>query len=146
MNAAAVAHLTANLDKLIWPGDDTHDAVPVTIPGIRQSAIPPEVADRFAQEAGMPHSNIARLIVEAEMHSLDQAGFEINTKAEIAALRTTAATEQPRHRQVSITCNSCHQPIIRSFNIDAEKPMVSGPALLSALKLLDTACPHGRIA
>lgn len=76
------------------PGDPTADQPPfaIPLPGLRATGIPPELAARFAADAGLPSTDTPRLIGEALVHMIEADGDStIIANAELAALRTQAA-------------------------------------------------------
>lgn len=67
--------------------------IALPLPMFQNSAIPDEVRDQFAQDAGLPHSNTAKFVAEAIIHTLQTNGSALT---ETIKTRTAAAeTPQP---------------------------------------------------
>lgn len=129
------AHLAQGL---VHPGDGKPIALP--LPMFQTSAIPPEMAEEFANQAGLPTADITKLTAEAIVHLLESNGLAIIDQAELDQLRTDAQEVTARHRQPRITC-TCGQ-FLFSLNVDTEKPTINGPKLIKALGQLKPECPH----
>lgn len=58
------------------PGDPLADQKPQTIvmPGMNLRGIPPEVLDRFAKDAGLPSSDLPKLLAEAVVNLIQTTG------------------------------------------------------------------------
>lgn len=84
---------------LIHPGDDGGEPFAIPLPTFNNSAIPEEVRNQFAQDAGLPTSNIAKLVAEALVHALKTGGSaladDIKTRAEAAELPNMPAYHRP---------------------------------------------------
>lgn len=124
---------------LVHPGDGKPVALP--LPMFQTSAIPPEMADEFANQAGLPSSDITKLTAEAIVHLLERNGLTILDSTELQQLRADATEVTGRHRQPRITCKQCGG-FLMSLNIDADKPTVNGPKLIAAIRQLAPECPH----
>ena len=127
------AHLAQGL---VHPGDGKPIALP--LPMFQTAAIPADMAREFADQAGLPDANIAKLTAEAIVHLLGQNGYAVIDQAELQQLRTDATEVTARHRQPRIHCR-CGQ-FLMSLNIDTEKPTIDGPKLIQALRALDPDC------
>lgn len=123
---------------LVHPGDGKPFALP--LPMFQTTALPPEMAEEFADQAGLPTANIPQLTAEAIVHLLEQNGYTILDSTEFEQLVLDATEITGRHRQPRITC-TCGQ-FLFSLNIDTEKPTVNGPKLITALGSLKPECPH----
>jgi hypothetical protein len=116
-NKAAVDLIAARLATgLIHPGDpDTgRPPTPILLPGLSTTGIPPEMAEDFAQIAGLPTNDAPKLLAEAIVALIETelaGGSTIVTDADLAALQQAAATaptgarilsvhqQRPHHRQ-----------------------------------------------
>ena len=130
---------------LTHPGDEKTGAIVLPLPMFRTSNIPPEMAAHFAQEAGLPHADIARLTAEAIVHTLNQGGIETVNGAELTRLRTVdTAAEPDRKRSPMFTCH-CGAPLFRTnvTDLDTDKPKVFGNQLITALQQLHPDCALG---
>lgn len=135
--SSPVELIATNLAQgLVHPGDGKPVALP--LPMFQTSAIPPEMAEEFANQAGLPTADITKLTAEAIVHLLEQNGLTIIDQAELDQLRTDATEVTARHRQPRIHCR-CGQ-FLMSLNIDTEKPTIDGPKLIQALRALDPDC------
>lgn len=139
-DAALVDRIAPELGQLEHPGDGKHEPRPLVLPIFRANAVPPEMRDQFASEAGLPTSDINRLVVEAIIALIEQT-HTLVPNAEAAVMRQ-AVTENPaRQRQLGVVCRSCGNPLFR-VNVDVENPRVDGKQLLNALGTLNPDCPH----
>ena len=130
---------------LTHPGDEKTGAIVLPLPMFRTSNIPPEMAAHFAQEAGLPHADIARLTAEAIVHTLSQSNKVVVDTAELNRLRTVdAAAEPERKRPVHFHCH-CGAPLVNLnvTDLDTDKPKVFGRQLVSALQQLHPDCALG---
>lgn len=126
-------------------GQSISGAIVLPLPMFRTSNIPPEMAAHFAQEAGLPHADIARLTAEAIVHTLNQGGIETVTGAELTRLRAVdTAAEPDRKRSPMFTCH-CDVPLFRTnvTDLDTDKPKVFGNQLITAIQKLHPDCALG---
>ncbi|AVO21697.1 hypothetical protein I5I01_gp92 [Mycobacterium phage MooMoo] len=137
--------ISANLPHLVHPGDDK-GPIPLPLPMFRNSAIPRDMADEMAKEAGLPTFDIAKLTAEAIVALLESNGWSITRTDELAQLKTDAAAGVERHRRVEVQC-ACGVALFE-VDIDADRPKVNGGAFIKAIGHLDPDCTtkHGRDA
>lgn len=139
-DTALVERIAPQLGQLEHPGDGTHEPRPIVLPIFRHNAVPPEMREQFANEAGLPTSDINRLVVEAIIALIEQT-HQLVPNAEAATMRQ-AVTENPaRHRQLGVVCRVCGNPIFR-INVDVENPRVDGKQFIGVLATLNSECPH----
>lgn len=127
---------------LIHPGDDTHKPFPLPLPTFRPIQGPPEMAEHFAKEAGLPSPDIARLTAEALDELLEASGKSVVDTAEITRLRKLEVDTEPRRkRTIALTCNC--GALLGRFNVtdlDTDKPTVFGAKFVAAMQQLSTDC------
>ncbi|SRX93575.1 hypothetical protein MSP7336_01814 [Mycobacterium shimoidei] len=142
MPDAAIADLIArSLPELTHPGDGKSGPIVLPLPMFRTSAMPREMAEQFAKDAGLPSPDIARLVAEAIVHVIESGNKTIVDNAELTQLRADAAAGLERHRQPQVCCSACHQPLFR-INVDTDRPTISGPHFIETIGKLSVACPH----
>lgn len=138
-------------DGLTHHGDGKPFVLP--LPTFRTSGIPPEMAQHFAAEAGLPSTDVAKLTAEAIVHTIETNGdSEIVPKAEINALRAQAAGVEPpaRMQALELHCNACFNAVIGGgagggmlFDFAVpNKPKINVKNLIIALSNLQPDCPH----
>lgn len=147
MNDRIVTLLASILPGLTHPGRDGQGSIQLPVAAFRASnTLPPEVAEQFAEEAGLPSSDMPKLFAEAIVHAIEDGGdCEIVPRAELAALRTTAsATTATALRQIDVHCH-CGVRLFGAqiHNGDTDKPRLSGSTLISALAKLNPECALG---
>lgn len=74
MNRAAVDLLIQRLPNgLVHPGNPEtgEKAQPLPLPGLSSTGIPKEMAQHFAEEAGLPSADATKLLAEAIVHLLE---------------------------------------------------------------------------
>lgn len=128
--------------QLVHPGDDKTKPFTIPLPVFRTSAIPPELAQEFAQAAGLPHPDLARLTAEAIVQLLTDNELTITPAAEIKQLRDAAAsTETHRHKAIQLYC-TCGEKLLTANISDygTDKPRVNGPGLINAARQLNPDC------
>lgn len=143
-NSRAVDIIAAALPTLTHPGDAKSGPLALPVAAMRMdTTLPPEVQAHFAQEAGYPHADIARLFAEAIVNVIESAGLSINDAAEVTRLRTVAEPI-PALRQVEVHCH-CGTNLfgLQVHNAETDKPTVAGPALIKAVSQLGTECATG---
>ena len=150
-NQAAVDLLASRLAAgLVHPGDPDNDQPPIALPlpGLSGTGIPPEMAEAFAAEAGLPHNDAPRLLAEAIVHLLESelaGGSTIVADTDLAALRTAAADAPTGARIVSVHCNcdiTQSNPLLEIAVGNTDRVMVNGSRLLRALADRSPDCPH----
>ncbi|AXN50956.1 hypothetical protein DSM43518_02038 [Mycobacterium marinum] len=130
---------------LIHPGDDKTKAFPLPLPTFRTAGMPKEMAQHFAEEAGLPHPDIAKLTAEALDNLLEQQGKSVVDTAELTRLRKLDADWEPRRkRTVALTCN-CGAMLARVnvTDLDTDKPKVFGAKFIAAMQQLSVECASG---
>lgn len=139
----AIADLIAErLPTLVHPGDETHPATALPLPMFASTAIPADVAEHFAEEAGLAHANITKLVAEAIVALIEGEGASVIVPADAyATIVATAEVEREKHRQPRVCCQTCGNPLFR-INVDTTNPVVNGTAFLEALASLSPECPH----
>lgn len=136
---------------LIHPGDPDNNRPPVALPlpGLSSTGIPPEMAEHFAAEAGLPHNDAPRLLAEAIVALLENdlaGGSTIIADAELAALRRAAAEAPAGTRMIALHCNcdnTLTSPLLELTVGNGDRVMVNGGRLLRALAARNPDCPHG---
>lgn len=145
-----IVSLLANiLPGLTHPGTDGRGSIQLPVAAFRAAdTLPPEVAQQFADEAGLPSADMPRLFAEAIVYAIENGGdCEIVPRAEMVALRSTAGTVSGKGgplRQVDVHCH-CGAKLFGAqvHGADTDKPRVSGPALITALRTLSPECALG---
>lgn len=137
--------LAAALPNLTHPGEgDGSIALPV--PAFRTATLPPEVAEHFAKEAGLPHSDVPKLYAEAIIATIEASGRAIVDRAEWERLQ---AQSQPAEasQQVPIHCH-CGVRLftVQMSSLNTGQPSVYGPTLIKAMRELGTDCATGHRA
>lgn len=124
------------------PGDDKTGPIVLPLPMFRTANLPPDMAQSFAEEAGLPHPDIARLTAEAIDHTLDSAGKTVIDTAELTRLRNLDAAMEPRRKRTPHIHCHCGAPLIRLniTDLDTDKPKVFGAKFIEAIRQLDTDC------
>lgn len=69
--------------------------VPLSLPMFQNSHIPGEMRDRFAEEAGLPHADVAKLTAEALVHLLETNGDAVAASMTNRA-KATAPAARPK--------------------------------------------------
>lgn len=150
-NQAAVELLAARLASgLVHPGDPDHERPPValSLPGLSSTGIPPEMAEHFATEAGLPHNDAPRLLAEAIVTLLETelaGGSTIIADADLAALRRDAADAPTGKRMIAVHCNcdnTLTSPLLELTVSNSDRVIVNGGRLLRALAARNPDCPH----
>lgn len=127
---------------LTHPGDDKSGPIALQLPMFRASAIPPEMAAEFAEQAGLPSPDLAKLTGEAIVHLLSENGLEVVGRDELAKMRVDAsATESHRHKQVRFRC-TCGEPLFAANVSDygTDHPSINGQNLVKAMQQLSPDC------
>jgi hypothetical protein len=150
-NKAAVDLIAARLATgLIHPGDpDTgRPPTPILLPGLSTTGIPPEMAEDFAQIAGLPTNDAPKLLAEAIVALIETelaGGSTIVTDADLAALQQAAATAPTGARILSVhcTCDTTQSdPLMQLAATNSDRIIVNGKALLTGLAQRNPDCPH----
>lgn len=133
---------TGLANGLVHPGDGKTGALAAALSIFRTSAIPQEMAQEFAEQAGLPDPNIAKLTAEAIMHLLAENGLTVIAQADIDQLHTAAAaTETHRHKNVRLGCTCGGDLIAGNFaGYGTDSPTVNGPAFIKAVSRLNPDC------
>ncbi|MDV6979641.1 hypothetical protein [Mycobacterium intracellulare] len=91
----AIEHIAARLAAgIVHPGnpDTNQPAKLIALPGLSSTGIPPEMAQHFANEAGLPANDAPRLVAEAILHLLDtELGLELIPASELRQLQAQVA-------------------------------------------------------
>ncbi|MEE3066591.1 MAG: hypothetical protein VYA67_22060 [Actinomycetota bacterium] len=102
---------------LTHPGDAQKPETTFMLPGLKSTGIPQEMADYFANEAGMPSSDAPKITAESIVHLITgELGIELVDRAELDQLR--AQVNEPteslgRAPQTNIHCRcNLKQPIL----------------------------------
>lgn len=135
MTNQPVAQLIAdNLPALIHPGDGKSGPIPLPLPMFRTSAIPPGMAQEFAQEAGIPHFDIAKLTGEAIVALLEANGWALVQEAELTQLRTDASEMPDCTRIITLHRSNITTPPVLSITVGKDDKIVIPDIALNALK------------
>lgn len=134
-NPRAVTFLAERLPHgLQHPGDETHKPFVIPLP-IGSSGIPPELADHFAAAAGMPSSDVPKLVGEALVSMLETDGeFTILDNTELAELRQAAADAPDGTRIVTLKCTCHNHPVIELTVDKSDEKRVNVKHLVLALE------------
>ena len=141
---AIIDTLAQALPALTHPGDGSGSIQLPTAAFRAHTNLPPEVAEQFAQEAGLPTADMPKLFAEAIIHTIEAAGIELIPTAELAALRAAAPQPAAPYRQVEYHCycgTRLFAAQVRDANTD--KPKLPGPQLIKALTTLNPECAQG---
>ena len=148
MNRAAAALLADRLPAgLVHPGDEHTKPTPLPLPGLASTGIPPEMAAEFANEAGLPNADPARLVAEAIIACLEEldGGSTLIANTELAALRQAAADAPDHTRTVAWHCTCDHMlnnPLLElAVGID-NRVIINAKPILAALHTRSIDCPH----
>lgn len=133
--------IARSLPELTHPGDGKAGPIVLPLPMFRTAALPPEMAQQFAKDAGLPSPDIAKLVAEAIVHLIESDNKTIVDNAELTQLRADAAAGIERHRQPQVRCSACQQPLFR-INVDTANPTISGPHFIETISKLNATCPH----
>lgn len=142
-NDAAVQALAKALPGLTHPGyGEGSIHLPVAAFRAAQS-LPPDVAEEFAAEAGLPSADLPTLFAEAIVATLEASGYDIVTQTELANLRATTTPRQSL-RQIDVHCY-CGAELFGAQvrDADTDKPKFPGPALIQAIGILSPECALG---
>lgn len=147
MNDRIVTLLANILPGLTHPGRDGQGSIQLPVAAFRASTtLPPEVAEQFADEAGLPSSDMPKLFAEAIVHAIENGGdCEIVPRAELSALRNSASTATASAlRQIEVRCH-CGATLFTAqiHDGDTERPRLSGSTLITALRKLSPECALG---
>lgn len=110
-NARAVTLIAERLPAgLLHPGDpDAHQpAKLIPLPGLASTGMPTDQAAHFAKEAGLPESDVPKLIAEAIVHMLETEGLEVVARTELEQLRAQVATPQEASPTMPAINVHCH--------------------------------------
>lgn len=147
-NDRIVDLLASALPGLTHPGKDGAGSIQLPVAAFRAAnTLPPQIAEQFAQDAGLPSADMPRLFAEAIVYAIESGGdCEIVPRAEMAALRANASAtgKAAPLRQVEMHCN-CGAKLFGAQlrDADTDKPKLSGPALITALRQLSPECALG---
>lgn len=142
MNEPITALIAEALPNLTHPGTGSGPIL-LPIPALRSTAnLPPEVAEEFAAEAGLPSSDMPRLVAEAIV-ALIEDQHEIVPRSQLDTLRRSATPVEPL-RQVDVHCH-CGARLfgVQIKDGDTNSPKVNGAALIAAVKSLSPECSLG---
>lgn len=138
--------LTRRLPQLTHPGDGSGAIMLPVAAFSAANNLPPEVAEHFAEEAGLPHSDVPRLYAEAIIATIEASGRAIVDRAEWERLQ---AQSQPAEasQQVPIHCH-CGVRLftVQMSSLNTGQPSVYGPTLIKAMRELGTDCATGHRA
>ena len=144
MNDAIAGLIATHLPNLTHPGDGS-GAIVLPVATFRTAGIPPEVAESFAREAGLPTADVPRLIAEAIVALIEgQGDSEIVSRADLARLRAAAgANETLRDRPVTVRCHCGAELFTAHLRDFATSPSLYGPALIKAMRTIGVECSTG---
>lgn len=134
----AAEHIAARLAAgIVHPGnpETNQPAKLIALPGLSSTGIPPEMAQHFANEAGLPANDAPRLVAEAILHLIDtELGLELIPTNELRQLRAQVAepdTSTGAAINIHCRCNP-RQPVLTVTGRRAAI-MTNGPALRQRL-------------
>lgn len=147
MNQLISDRIAANLGTLQHPGNDQIGPTPIPLPMFRTSAITPEMREAFANEADMPHSDIAKLVSEAIV-ALIEEDHAIVPKADIAQLQAAAAAAEPhRNARIELRCRCGTTLFTAEVNdFDTLTPTIYAPAVIKHMQTISPECALGHKA
>ena len=141
-NQAFIDLVAQALPCLTWQGDEQHQPIILPLPMFRTANLPADMAKHFADEAGLPHPDIARLTAEALDQVLTASGKTVVDSAELNRLRNLDVAMEPRrNRTPHIHCH-CGEPLVRLnvTDLDTDKPKVFGSKFIEAVQQLHPDC------
>jgi hypothetical protein len=141
MNLAAVALIVKCLTEgVMHPGDQSKDQpakLLIPLPGFRASGLTPEQAAHFANEAGLPDNDAAKLYAEALVNAIETVGgLTLVAHTELEQLRTEAATLEdvnPSAPTVAVHCTCNRRTPIISISVGRAMVITNGTALRERL-------------
>ena len=146
MNDAVVSLITTGLSTtLMHPGDEKTPAFPLPLQMFRTSSLPQEQRDMYAQEAGLPHSDVPRLVAEA-LTALIEGQYDLVPKAETAQMRAAAAAAEPmRTQEINLSCRMCRTHLLTATvnDFDTANPTIPGPVVIGYMRSLSPECALG---
>ncbi len=131
---------------LIHPGDPAkgQQAQAMPLPGLSTTGIPPNMAAHFADEAGLPGTDTARLLAEAIVHCLTSENLTIIADDDLESLKAQAAAAPDGTRIVTVhtECDRARtRPILElTVTKNSDRAVVPCRALKALQSLTD--CPH----
>ena len=140
-----VEQIAGKLGALVHPGDDTHEPTPISMPMFRNTSLPPEMAEEFAREAGMPTSDTNKLFTEALFAEIEQTHQRIPNDEAERLRRVDADDDTPLARNVRLKCTAptCPGYVGAYINFaDPDNPRVNLQNLIQVLSTLSPECPH----
>lgn len=126
---------------VIHPGDDQTPAFALpALPAYQLHKFPPEQAEHFAQEAGLPSTDFAKLTAEALEYTLRGAGYELVNSTELERLRSLGA-EADAAREITLEC-ICGEKLLASAmtQVNPGKFRANGRQLIGAMRHLSPDC------
>lgn len=147
MNQAAEFLASRLPNGLQHPGDEANGQKPFTVnlPGLMSTGLPPEMEQQFAADAGLPSTDTPKLVAEATIHTLEQAGYTVIRTSELEQLRTEAADAPDGTRIITAYCRCDHgkkNPLLSLTVGKTDDVTIYAPPLLKALKQRAANCPH----
>lgn len=117
------------------PGEDGK-ATLLNLP-IRNSAIPPEMSEHFAQSANLPHADLPKLLAEAVVHTLKTEGkYAIIPQAQLDELQARADGGPDGTRVIEVYESSAAKQPVFTLRVEPHTDRVNVPlnALRAALQ------------
>lgn len=130
------------------PGDPEQNrpAFTVPLPALRSTGLPPEMAEQFAKEAGLPSSDAPLLLATAIVNTIETAGDStIIGNTELAELRAAAAEASTGARIIRVHCRcdpTRRKPLFDITVTNRDYATIPGNLLIPALAAMNPNCPH----
>lgn len=108
---------------LIHPGDGETKPFPIApFPQFQAVTMPEGYAEDLAEQAGLPHTDFARIYLEAIISLLEtQGGVELVDQNELADLRRAAQKQEHRRNQIlefHTPCGATIRAMAKDFDTD----------------------------
>lgn len=129
------------------PGSADQKPRTIMLPAMRNTGIPAELTQHFADQAGLPTNDMPKLVAEALINLIETDGnSEIISRTELAELRQAAAT-LAGHTPTTITihchCDTNHtNPLLALAAGSGNQWTTNGRALINGLTRRNPECPH----
>lgn len=108
---------------LIHPGDGETKPFPIApFPQFQTVQMPKGMAEDIAEQSGLPHTDFARIYLEAIIALLEtEGGVELVDQNELADLRRAAQKQEHRRNQIlefHTPCGATIRAMVKDFNTD----------------------------
>jgi len=109
---------------LIHPGDSKTEPFPIVSPlaGLQAATMPKGMAEDIAEKNGLPHTDFAKIWLEAVIALLQtEGGVELVDQNELADLRRAAQKQEHRRNQIlefHTPCGATIRAMVKDFDTD----------------------------